>query len=84
MQIERMIRSISSARCIGAVLSGGAHIVGSPEARVDCGLAVCAGICRVFDVALAGVVLSVDEATGGNCWTWRGGGGVGTRGKSEG
>ncbi|KAL9131881.1 MAG: hypothetical protein Q9175_006665 [Cornicularia normoerica] len=77
MQIEGMIRSIDSSRCVGAVLSGGAHIIGSSEARVDGGLAACTGIRGVFDIALAGVVPFVDETSGGGCWACRGGGGGG-------
>ena len=83
MQIERMIRSVSSSCCVGAVLSGGAHIIASPEARVDCRLAACAGIYRVFGVVLAGVVLFVGEASGSDCWTCRGDCRVGTCGESE-
>lgn len=60
MQIEGMIRSIDRSRCVGAVLSGGAHIIGSSEARVDGGLAASTGIRGVFDIALAGVVPFVD------------------------
>ena len=84
MQIERMVRSISSSCCVGAVLSGGAHIIGSPEARVDGRLAACAGIYRIFCVVLAGIVLFVGKTSGSDCWTCRGGGGVGTCGEPEG
>ena len=83
MQIEGMIRSIGSSRCIGAVLRDGAHIVCSSEARIDGGLATCARICGVLDVALAGVVLLVGEASGCDCWTSCGGGRIGTCGERE-
>lgn len=84
MQIERMIRSVSSSCCVGAVLCGRTHIIGSPEARVNGRLAACAGIYRVFGVVLAGVVFFVSEAGGGDCWTCCGGGGVDTCGEPEG
>lgn len=84
MQIKGMIRSVGRSRCVGAVLSCGAHIIGSPEARVDGELPARAGIRGVFDVAFAGVVPLVGETSGGNSWTCCGGGGVGACGGTEG
>lgn len=83
MQVEGVIRSVSGSCCLCAVLRDGAHIVGSSEARVDGRLAAGAGIRRVFDVVLAGVVLAVGETRGSDCWTCCGGGGVGTCGDAE-
>lgn len=67
MQIEGMIRSVGGSGCIGAVLSDGAHVVGSFEARVDGRLSACARIGGVFGGALAGIVLFVGETCGGDC-----------------
>ncbi len=77
MQIERIERSIGSCRRVGAVLSYGTLIIDSPEARVDGRQAACAWICGVFGEALAGVILFVREARGGDCRAQCRGGGVG-------
>lgn len=83
MQVERVIRPIGRPRRVGAVLSGGAHVVGTSEARVDGGFATCAGIGGVFGEALACVVLFVCEACGGDGRAWCGGCGVGAGGGTE-
>lgn len=81
MQIEGMIMSIRSAGRVTTVLSGGAHIVDSSEARVDGGLAARAGVHGVFGETLAGVILfeggAGGAAGGADCWAGRAGGGVG-------
>lgn len=84
VQVEGMIRSVSGRCALCAVLSGGAHVVGSPEARVDGRLAAGAGIGWVFRVVLPGVVLIVGETGGSDCSACCGGGGVGTCGDAEG
>lgn len=67
MQIEGTKLSICSRRRIGAVLSDGAQVIDSSEACVDGRLdAARAGICRIFDETLAGVVLFVGETCGGD------------------
>lgn len=78
MQIEGIVLSICSCRRIGAVLSDGAHIIDSSKARVDGRLrAARAGIRRVFDETLAGVVLFVGETCGGDGRAWCRGRGIG-------
>lgn len=84
MQVERVIRPVGGSCCIGAVLSGGAHIVGPFEACVDGRFSARARVVGVLDEALAGVVLFVGETCGGDCRAGCCGGGVSAGGRTDG
>lgn len=84
MQVERVIWSIGGSRCISAILSSSAHIIGSLEARIDSRLSARARVVGILDEALASVVLFVGETCGGDCWARCGGGGIGAGGRTDG